>query len=130
MAATPPPIDPAAERRKLASDRRNGTPRGGRRRFDVIGYIAFNRNGQPLSTDQLARAIGVSTHTIRADIRAGALKAFKAGGQANKRREYRVLFLEAKRYLIQMGVIDPSVTPPLPQLLPPTPQPKLPRPRR
>jgi hypothetical protein len=95
----------AEERRQNDSDRR-ATPRGGRRQLDVIRYLEDNDVGQPLSTDQLARAIGVSTTTIRADIRYGALKAFKAGGRPGTRKEWRVLFAEAKRYLVQMGVLS------------------------
>lgn len=96
----------AEERRESAAGDRREKPRGGRRKLDVIKYLEENDSGHPLSTDQLANVIGVSTTTIRADIRYGALKAFKAGGRPGTRKEWRVLFTEAKRYLIEMGVVS------------------------
>jgi hypothetical protein len=109
---------PGAERKQQMAERRTGedrraTARGGRRQMDVIKYLTDNDSGHPLSTDQLARAIGVSTTTIRADIKYKALRAFKAGGREGTRKEWRVLFTEAKRYLQQMGVIPkPMPAPP------------------
>ncbi len=93
---------------RRSGEERRTKPRGGRRDLDVVQYLEDNEVGHPLSTDQLARAIGVSTTTIRADIKYGALAAFKAGGRQGTRKEWRVLFREAKRYLVQMGVIKPK----------------------
>ena len=102
---------PPTDRRRATTDRRaeatsDVAARGSRREVDIVAYLTEHETGKPVTTEQLAYAIGVSTTTIRADIKHGALKAFKAGGRVNTRREYRVKFAEAKRYLIQMGVID------------------------
>ena len=79
-------------------------PQGGRDVIAVVEYLKRNARGTPLSTGQIASAIGMSAQFVRDEINAGELKAFRVGSR--RRLEWRVSFAEAKRYLTRIGVIE------------------------
>ncbi len=64
--------------------------------------------GPPLSTAQLAYAVGFSTQFVRLEIQAGALRAVKCGRGA--RAVYRIHWREAQRYAVQLGILTTSQT--------------------
>ena len=61
-------------------------------------------SGPPLSTSQLAQAIGFSSEFVRLEIEAGELHAVKCGRGLLK--HYRIPWPEARRYAAQMGLLS------------------------
>lgn len=67
--------------------------------------------GSPLTTTQLARAVGLTAQTIRREI---ALRELMAGAKRGPmgRRRYLIPWAEARRYAIQIGVlVSPESSP-------------------
>lgn len=60
--------------------------------------------GAPMTTTQLARAVGLSSQTIRTEIRLREIAAGVKRGPTGRRR-YLIPWTEARRYAIQIGVI-------------------------
>lgn len=60
--------------------------------------------GSPVTTTQLAGAVGLSAQTIRREI---ALQELNAGAKKGPtgRRRYLIPWAEARRYAIQIGVL-------------------------
>lgn len=67
-------------------------------------YLTDNTDGVRLTIEHIARLVGVSAQTIRAEIRYGMLRAHKSSARPG-RGEWRVKFTEAKRYLTAMGIL-------------------------
>ena len=59
--------------------------------------------GPPLSTRQLAYAIGFSAQFVRLEIQAGVLSAVKVG--RGSQRVYRIPWREAQRYAARLGML-------------------------
>ena len=66
-------------------------------------------HGPPLTTGQLAAAVGLSAQMIRLEIHAGEISAARIG-QGQKRREFRIPWRECQRYAVQIGVVSPQST--------------------
>ena len=58
--------------------------------------------GRPLSPSQLGVAVGLSSQTIRAEIRAGEVRAVRVGPA---RRYYRIPWDECRRYAFHIGIL-------------------------
>jgi hypothetical protein len=58
--------------------------------------------GRPLSPSQLGVAVGLSSQTIRAEIKAGEVRAVRVGPA---RRYYRIPWEECRRYAVQIGIL-------------------------
>lgn len=61
--------------------------------------------GSPLTTTQLARAVGLTAQTIRREIALRELAVGVKRGGTSGRRRYLIPWAEARRYAIQIGVL-------------------------
>ena len=75
-----------------------------RRRTTLVTIDLKQTTGTPISTTQLADAVGLSDETIRRDIALGEIAAGAKRGP-NGRRRYLIPWPEARRYAVQLGVI-------------------------
>ena len=60
-------------------------------------------DGRPLTTQELAQMIGMSSTFVRTEIRSGHLRAIQVG--RGRKRVYRIPIRDARLYLIKLGLV-------------------------